>query len=168
MPDRTIVYSEVIPRHEIRRFSSGDETALFRVYFSAIHEIASRDYTQEQINAWAPIDLDQKLWAKRMQDIRPFVVELYDEIVGYGDVQPNGYIDHFFVSGRHSKQGIGSLLIGRIHQEAQVLGFKEMTSNVSLTAQPFFERYGFQAVEQRNAVLGGVTLHNALMRKILF
>ena len=28
---------------------------------------------------------------------RPFVVELHGEIVGYGDIQANGYIAHFFV-----------------------------------------------------------------------
>lgn len=153
---------------KIRRFADGDETALFSVYFSAIHEIASRNYTQAQINAWAPIDMDRERWAKRMQDIRPFVVELHGEIVGYGDLQADGYIDHFFVSGHHPRKGIGSLLIDRVHQEAKALGLKEMTSNVSVTAQPFFEHYGFHVVEQRNVVIAGVTLSNALMRKVLF
>ena len=33
-------------RHmHIRRFATGDEPALFAVYFSAIHDIASRDYS---------------------------------------------------------------------------------------------------------------------------
>ncbi len=153
---------------KIRRFTHGDEAALFRVYFSAIHKIASRDYTQEQIDAWAPIGMDQKRWAQRIQGIRPFVVELHGEVVGYGDIQANGYIDHFFVSGRHPRQGIGALLMSRIHDEAAALRPKEMTSNVSLTAQPFFEHYGFQVIERRNVELGGVMLPNALMRKILF
>jgi putative acetyltransferase len=60
------------------------------------------------------------------------------------------------------------LLIGRIHQEAEALGLKEIASNVSLTAQPFFEHYGFHVAEQRNPALGRVTLSNALMRKVLF
>ncbi len=38
---------------KIRRFRIGDEAALFRVYFSAIHDVASRDYTPEQVEAWA-------------------------------------------------------------------------------------------------------------------
>lgn len=39
---------------EIRRFRLGDEAALFRVYFTAIHEVASRNYSPEQVEAWAP------------------------------------------------------------------------------------------------------------------
>ncbi|WP_369825877.1 hypothetical protein [Achromobacter sp. HZ34] len=38
----------------IRRFRLGDEPALFQVFHSAIHLIAARDYTPEQIEAWAP------------------------------------------------------------------------------------------------------------------
>jgi putative acetyltransferase len=43
----------------------GEEAALFEVYYSAIHLLASCDYSLEQIQAWAPRDLDQGLWGKR-------------------------------------------------------------------------------------------------------
>jgi putative acetyltransferase len=65
---------------KIRRFTAGDEAALFRVCFSATHEIASRDYSQGQIDAWAPVSLDQELWATRLQDIRPFIVGLHGDV----------------------------------------------------------------------------------------
>ena len=152
---------------EIRRFRLGDEAALFRVYFTAIHGVASRDYSPEQIEAWAPADLDVHLWANRVQKIRPFVVEFDKEIVGYADVQPDGYVDHFFVSGSHPRKGIGTRLMSRIHEEARSLGLPELTSNVSKTAEPFFALHGFHLVERRFPVLRGVTLQNALMRKEL-
>ena len=152
---------------QIRRFRMGDEPALFGVFFSAIHEIASRDYTQEQTNAWAPADLDRDAWSEHVRGLQPFVVELHDEIVGYADVQPNGYIDHFFVSGFHPRQGIGRLLMERIHQEAASLGLRELTSNVSRTAQPFFARHGFELVAQQTPIRRGVAIPNASMRKAL-
>lgn len=152
---------------QIRRFRLGDEPALFGVFFSAIHEIASRDYTQAQINAWAPADLDGALWGQHMRDLNPFVVELHDEIVGYADVQPNGYIDHFFVSGFHPRQGIGKLLMERIHQEAASLALSELTSHVSRTAQPFFAHHGFGVVALQSPVRRGVAIPNAAMRKAL-
>lgn len=151
----------------IRLFSLGDEPALFRVYYSAIHEIAKRDYTQEQINAWAPADLDPKLWHKKMREIQPFVAEIDNEIVGYADVQSTGYIDHFFVSGSTPRQGIGSALMHRIHERSASLGLKELTSDVSRTAQQFFLRNGFEIVEQRQPARHGVIIPNALMRKRL-
>lgn len=61
---------------QIRRFRPGDEAALFQVFFSAVHSVASRDYSPKQIKAWAPADLDQALWAQRIQALKPFVLEL--------------------------------------------------------------------------------------------
>jgi putative acetyltransferase len=151
----------------IRRFNSGDEPALFAVYHSAIHLIARRDYTQEQINAWAPAVLDEDLWAKRIRGINPFVAELEGALVGYADLQDNGYIDHFFVSGLHPRQGIGRSLMQTIQFEAARLRLTELTSDVSKTAQPFFAHFGFQIVEQRAPLVRGVEAPNALMRKLI-
>lgn len=149
----------------IRPFQPGDEPSLRRVFESAIHGVASRDYSPEQIQAWAPADHDPVQWAVRMQTLRPFVAVMDGEIVAYADVQPSGYIDHFFVSGDRPRQGIGTRLMDRLHREAMALGIAELTSDVSLTAEPFFLRHGFEVVERRFPVRGGVTLQNALMRK---
>lgn len=151
----------------IRRFKPGDEAALLDVYRSAIHLIAAQDYTAEQIQAWAPADMDADSWARRMREIQPFVAEQGGEIVGYADLQQNGYIDHFFVSGRHPRQGIGRRLMQRIHQEANALGLTELTSQVSKTAEPFFLLHGFEVVERQFPVRRGVVLQNAMMRKVL-
>ncbi len=151
----------------IRHFQPGEELALFEIYYSAIHLIAKPDYSEEQLNAWAPADLDCTLWTNRINSINPFVADLNGKPVGYADVQPNGYIDHFFVSGHHPRQGIGKALMQAIHSEADRLNLTELTSNVSRTAQPFFERFGFIAIEQRIPVIRGIEIPNALMRKAL-
>lgn len=152
---------------QVRRLTNGEEIACLGVYFSSIRDIASRDYTPVQIAAWAPEDMDPKKWASHLRQLRPFVVVIGGEIAGYADVQPNGYIDHFFVSGHYPKQGIGTLLMKTIHDEARRLDLKELTSNVSKTAEGFFLRHGFEVVERGFPVRRGVTLQNALMRKEL-
>jgi putative acetyltransferase len=149
----------------VRRFQPGEELALFEIYYSAIHLIARNDYSEEQLNAWAPLDTDRELWVNRMRGINPFVAEIDGNPVGYADVQENGYIDHFFVSGNHPRQGVGKALMQIIHREAKRLNITELTSNVSQTAQPFFDRFGFVIVEQKTSVIRGVELRNALMRK---
>jgi putative acetyltransferase len=138
--------------------------ALFDVHYSAIHQVASRDYSPEQLEAWAPRDVDPEIWASRIRDINPFVVELDGRIVAYADLQQNGYIDHFFVSGAHPGRQIGSILMTHILNEAKRLGLTELTSDVSRTAQGFYERFGFQVVEQREPVRRGVVIPNVLMR----
>jgi putative acetyltransferase len=103
-----------------------------------------------------------------MREIRPFVVEDgRGQIVAYADVQPNGYIDHFFVSGARARQGIGTLLMNRIHDVARDRGIFVLTSHVSRTAQPFFRKFGFSLSEERTPVIRGVVVPNALMRKEL-
>lgn len=151
----------------VRKFRIGDEAALFKVYFSAIHQVASRDYSQEQIEAWAPVDLDFGIWKGRMRGIDPFVVEADGLLVGYADLQENGYIDHFFVSGDYPRQGTGRLLMETIHESARSRGIETLTSDVSRTAQPFFEHFGFEVIEQRSPRIRGVVVPNALMRKPL-
>jgi len=151
----------------IRRFKSGEERTLYEIYFSAIHLIASANYTPDQINAWAPRDVDQTIWERKIQNINPFVVELSGELVGYADLQPTGYIDHFFVSGRHPRLGVGTQLMEKLKQEAKSLGLLELSADVSRTAQPFFEKFGFVVVEQRFPERHGVVIPNALMRNVL-
>ena len=151
----------------IRNFRPGDEPALHAVFHSAVHLVACADYSAEQIAAWAPADMDRARWAARMQGIRPFVVERGGEVVAYADVQPGGYIDHFFVSGHHPRQGIGGLLMRHLHLIATARRMTTLTSDVSRTAQPFFAHFGFHIGEQRTPALRGVVIPNALMRKDL-
>jgi putative acetyltransferase len=151
----------------IREFRLGDAPALHDVFLSAVREVAARDYSPEQIDAWAPKSVDAALWADRMRAISPFIAELDGIPIAYADVQPNGYIDHFFVSGRYARLGVGSKLMRRILDTAALQGIKELTSNVSLTAQPFFKRFGFRVIEERQPVVRGIAMRNAFMRKEL-
>jgi putative acetyltransferase len=151
----------------IREFRAGDEPELYDVFFSAIHEIAIRDYTPKQVDAWAPKSIDPNRWAHKMRAIAPFVVEHDGKPIAYADVQPSGYIDHFFVSAPFARQGVGSMLMQRIHDTATFKGISVLTSNVSRTAQPFFRRFGFAIVEEREPAIDGVVLPNALMEKTL-
>jgi len=149
----------------IRNFRPGDEAALFHVFFSAVHGLACRDYTPAQCQAWAPADLDQGLWAQRMRALKPFVAERGSEIVGYADLQAQGHVDHFYVSGQHPRQGIGTRLIQYILAQADSRGLAELTAEVSVTAEPFFALHGFQVLERRWPVRRGVVLANAWMRR---
>ena len=151
----------------LREFRPGDAPALRAVFESAVRGVAIRDYTPEQVDAWAPRMHDAADWAEHMQDLAPFVAQREGEIVGYADLQPDGYVDHFFVSAAAGGQGVGGALMRRLLARADELGLPELTSNVSLTAQPFFAHYGFEIVEHRVVDIGGVALRNAAMRKTL-
>jgi putative acetyltransferase len=151
----------------IRPFRIGDEESLYQVFYSAIRLVAVRDYTAQQVEAWAPDDPDMRTWAERMQSIRPFVAEIGGEAVAYADLQSSGYIDHFFVSGRHQRQGLGRALMNRIHRQAADVALRGLYADVSRTARPFFEHFGFGFVEDRAPVVRGVVVPNARLWKTL-
>ena len=151
----------------LREFRPGDEPALRAVFASAIHVTARRDYSQLQVDTWAPREFDASAWAFRVQEIQPFVALVDDIVVGYADVQPTGCIDHFYVAAGAGGQGVGGALMRRLFARAHELGLSELTSNVSITAQPFFAHFGFEVVEHRVFDMRGVEMRHASMRKVL-
>jgi len=102
-----------------------------------------------------------------MQGLVPFVALAGGRVVGYADLQASGFIDHFYVAAEAGGQGVGGRLMHRILAQAAALGLAQLTSDVSLTAQPFFAHFGFEIVAHRGVDVRGVELRNAAMRKLL-
>ena len=152
----------------IRRLRVGDESTLHQLFFDTIRNVNSRDYTEEQVRAWAPKDHDVQRWATRMRKLNPFVCEIGGEIAGYADLQSSGYIDHFYVSKNFQRQGVGTALFEHIENEAKTNELKELSADVSITARPFFERFGFEVITQQEIEINGVTLQNFRMLRKLF
>ena len=148
----------------LRAFVPEDAPALRGVFMSAIHEVAVRDYTPAQVEAWAPGTYDATAWAARMAALEPVVAELDGVVAGYADLQGSGHVDHFFVGSAAGGRGVGGALMRHLLARAQALSLAELTSDVSLTAQPFFAHFGFEIVEHRIVVVRGVALRNAAMR----
>jgi len=151
----------------IRAFRTGDEPQLERVFYSAVHHLAAKNYSPEQLDAWAPANPDMERWIERMRMLKPFVAEEEGLILGYADLQSDGQIDHFYVSGMHARQGVGSLLMDAVHKRAQKLGLERLYADVSHAARPFFQHFGFQTVEERRVVVAEVSMSNTRMKKWL-
>jgi putative acetyltransferase len=151
----------------LRDFQVGDAPALRAVFHSAIHDVAVGDYTPLQIDTWAPPEYDPSAWAKRVLGLAPFVALLDGRVSGYADLQANGFIDHFYVAAWAGGQGVGGALMRRILARAEELGLVELTSHVSLTAQPFFAHFDFTVGEHRVVNVRGVEMRNAAMCKVL-
>ncbi|MCM3782007.1 GNAT family N-acetyltransferase [Neobacillus mesonae] len=152
---------------EIRKYQYGEESQLREVFVSSIRENAKNDYSAQQLEAWAPDHINSEAWKDRIKNINPYVVIDGSEILGYADLQDTGYIDHFFVRGGHAGKGIGKLLMKHILKEAKEKKLLQLTSHVSLTAQDFYRKFGFDIVERKKVLKRGIELENALMRKRL-
>ena len=151
----------------IREFQPGDEKTLRAVFLSSVHELASGEYSQEQRDAWAPRDHDEREWSTRIQRLQPLVAEMEGALVAYADLQPSGYIDHFYVAGSRARRGVGSALMEHIHATALARRMSELWADMSLTAEPFFAKWGFVAETRNSVVARGVQMFNIRMRKRL-
>ena len=156
------------PPVTLRPYRSADAAATLTVFTEAITQTAAAHYTPEQIEAWArPGRRDLPSWDQAMSDRASVVAVRGDEVVGFSDVDGDGYIDMLFVSPRLVRRGIARTLLGFVEQRARSAATPELTSDVSVAARPFFESVGFHVVREQRPVKDGIELTNYRMRKVL-
>ncbi len=95
------------------------------------------------------------------------MVIIESKIVGYGDVQNNGLIDHFFCHYKFQRKGVGSKLYSWLEKIAIEINLNKVCSEVSITARPFFLSKGFKVIEEQTLPLRGQNLKNYKMSKQL-
>lgn len=152
---------------DLRPYRDDDAPATLDVFRRAITFLAGRDYTPEQVAAWASPDIDPVVWAERRAASRTRVAEVGGRVVGFTDVDEDGYVDMLFVDPDVARQGVGSALLRWARATAVELGAHELTTNASLTARPVFEAHGFVVVAEQHPVRRGVELTNFRMRCVL-
>ncbi len=151
---------------EIRNYTANDTEQLWNIFYNTIRQINSRDYTKAQVEAWASDSVDPDLWRERMEGINPFIAEFDGVIAGYTDLQPSGLIDHFFCHHKYQRKGVGSALMNHVLAKGRERGINRLHSEVSITARPFYEHFGFSVVHEQQMEVRGQVLTNYLMEKI--
>jgi putative acetyltransferase len=106
-------------------------------------------------------------WAARVTANAPWVAEQAGRIVGFADLQADGLIDMCFVAPEAAGRGVGNALMAAILARARHLGLAALHAQVSLTAQPFFQRHGFEIEVRQCVSLRGQQFANVRMVKPL-
>lgn len=150
----------------IRDYRPEDVQALANIYYNTIHKINIQHYTEEQVDVWAPAtSLETEGWAKKFPKTKPIVATVGDEIVGFAEFEPNGHIDCFYCHHEWVGKGVGSAIMKEILQRAQNNHIHLIYAEVSITAKPFFEKWGFRIVTQQTIVRKGIELTNFKMER---
>ncbi|SFC79765.1 GNAT family N-acetyltransferase [Pseudoalteromonas denitrificans] len=152
---------------KIRAFKISDAVKLHTIFFNTVRNINIKDYTQQQVEAWAPEQYDHALWEQRMQKMNPYIATINEQIVGYADLQDDGLIDHFFCHTQFQGKGIGKTLINKILQDATDKKISHLYSHVSITAKPFFEHFCFTLSRENQNNVRGQVLKNYVLEKQL-
>lgn len=151
----------------VREYQAVDADVLRQLFYDTIHTINLRDYSPDQVDAWAPRDFDRQRWADSLLAKMTFVAEREAAVVGFGELEPSGHIDRFYCHADCQGQGVGSLLLNQLESKARTLGLPRVYTEASITAQPFFERRGFITVREQEVECRGVRMTNYVMTKEL-
>ncbi|WP_339721516.1 GNAT family N-acetyltransferase [uncultured Paraglaciecola sp.] len=152
---------------KIRAYHFGEEHEIWQLFYQTIHYVNVKDYSQKQLDAWAPRSFEQLLWRDKLAKLGSFVCVNSQQIIGYSDLQNNGYIDHFFCHSQYQGVGVGTALMAYIHTLAEQRSITHLSADVSITAMPFFENKGFKIVKQQAVQIRGQILGNYKMIKSL-
>lgn len=155
----------------IRKFKNADARQIVMLFFDTIHSVNIQDYTQEQVNAWAPPLLDNEQdarvtrFTKSLGECISYVADNDGMITGFADITEGGHLDFMYVHKDYQRQGVASALLGILEEVAISLGVQQIWANVSITAKPFFERHGYVIVQPQTVNIRGVSMNNFKMAK---
>lgn len=152
---------------KIRLFKPQDAEPVAQLFHETVREINRRDYSDRQVQAWAPDDLYFRNWAEVCSSRFTYVAEDEGIIAGFGELEPNGHIDCFYCHKDYQGQGVGKQIYQAIEAKATELSLNRLFVEASITAKPFFQRLGFTVVNQQAVTCRGETFINFVMEKFL-
>ena len=145
----------------LRNYQPSDCRETARLFYETVHTINARDYTREQLDAWAPENQDLGEWNRRFLEHRSVVAVDQGQILGFGDLAPDGYLDRLFVHKDFQRQGIASAICQYLEQDFA----GTITTHASITAKPFFLARGYQVVREQQVCCRSVWMTNYVMEK---
>lgn len=153
----------------IRPYRPADAVDLATIFYRSVREVACRDYSKAQVEAWAPGRGDPGAWNSRATDGRMTIVAVdgTDRPIAFGDMETNGHVDHLFSSPEALGTGAASAIYNRLESHARELGLTRLYVEASECALPFFEQKGFIKLRRNDFAVHGVSIHNYAMEKTL-
>lgn len=147
----------------IRQANIDDLEEILKLFVDTINYTCKNEYSKEQIEVWTSSVQNKEKWKNKIRTQYFIVAELNKNVVGFGSLENGNYIDLIYVHKDHLRKGIANRILDSLKIKAEEYGNKNLTSDVSKTARPFFERNGFRVVKENKFDLKGVLISNYQM-----
>jgi len=134
---------------EVRAYTTGDAQATSGIFLRAVRETAAADYSLEQVEAWAANHGDLDSWAAARAASHTLLGIIDGHVVGFTDLNDDGYIDMLFVDPRFGRRGVASTLLTSVVALARQQNLRALTTFASRTSRPVFARQGFVITGER-------------------
>ncbi len=151
-----------------RPATTSDTPEMQELYRTTILTINRKDYSVEEIEDWASCGDNTGRWQELFAEQHYIVAENKEgKIVGFASINDTGYMCTLFVHKDFQHQEIATLLYQTLEKYAKEKGADKITSEVSITARPFFEKQGFVVDEEQKRRANKLCLTNYKMSKEL-
>ena len=145
----------------IRAYQPADCKELAQLFYDTVHTVNARDYTQQQLNAWATGNIDLEKWNHSFESHHTFVAVEGKMIIGFGDIDCTGYLDRLYVHSNYQGKGVATALCEKLEQTVP----GPIITHASITAKPFFQKRGYKVVKEQQVERQGIFLKNFIMEK---
>ena len=147
----------------LRDYCKTDCTELARLFYDTVHTVNAKDYSREQLDAWATGEVNLEAWNKSFQAHNTVVAEMDGQIVGFGDMDETDYLDRLYVHKDYQRRGVATAICDALEQNTKAA---EFSTHASITARPFFEKRGYTVVKVQQVERRGILLTNFVMKKV--
>lgn len=150
----------------LRTYEIADTEEIMKLFNDTVHQVNNiHDYTEEQLDAWAPAKMDIDVWIKSLANKFTYVAEEQGKIIGFGELEVNGHLHRFYCHKDFQRKGIGKNILEQLESKAKVLGIEKLFTQASITAKPFFESQNFLVLKQQEVELRGQKLIYFIIEK---
>ncbi|MGD2182536.1 GNAT family N-acetyltransferase [Lusitaniella coriacea] len=147
----------------IRLAEVADAERIVQIQYQALQTQCAKDYTQQQLNALLEDKSRKRSWNETI-----FVAEINNEIVGFAALlQALSSIGAAYVDPNFTRRGIGTKLLAEVEREAMLYNIKILGVMSSLTACPFYEANGYDAIAESSIRVRGVQVPCIALKKRL-
>lgn len=144
-----------------------DVEILQTLFVDTINSACKKDYSPEQLSAWTASVHNTKRWTDLLRDQYVLLAIYNKTIVAFASLKNGTYLDFFYVHKDFQGMGVASKLYQKMEAAAKAHDTKTLSSDISITAKPFFESRGFVSLREQKNQVRGVELINYKMVKDL-
>jgi putative acetyltransferase len=154
---------------KIRFYDSKDAEPLANLYKRSVRQIGGRDYSAEQVEAWASLaPTPERLQALSADGrVRLVAVDESDMPLAFADLERDGHIHFMYCAPEAAGKGIVSALYDELEMIAREQGMTRLYAEASEAARRFFLNKSFTVKETRRFEIAGVPIHNYAVEKLL-
>lgn len=146
----------------LRQYRSSDCKTLAELFYHTVHTINAKDYSEEQVCAWADGNVDLNKWNASFLSHNTVIAEIGENIVGFGDIDKTGYLDRLYVHPDFQHQGIAAAICCELEHSVNT---PKVVTHASITARGFFEKRGYKVIKEQQVQRKNVLLTNYVMER---